>query len=565
MLAQLRIRNFAVVESADLSFGPGLNVLTGETGAGKTIVMTALGLLLGERASPEMVRAGAKEAVVEAVFEVEGETAPADAAEFVDSENPRELIIRRMIADGGRSRLTINDSSATVGALARIGAALVQIYGQHEQQSLLQRESHLQILDRHGGLEAELDQYRAAYDQARTLRRRLDELADRERNRADLLDMARFRVAELERAALEDGEDEKLAGERTVLANAARLTEAAASAEQALYGGEGAAVDAIARSENRLTDAAAIDPALRATLELIAAARTNLEEAARALAAYSARIEADPARLEQIDNRLQELTRLKRKYGGSIESALEVLDRSRREIAELEAGEQNRAALAAELAHAVEDLAARAKRLSARRNQAAAELKRRIEAELRTLGMRNAVFDVRLARISAEGVEFSTPDGALGPAGCDAVEFLIAPNLGQPPLSLARFASGGELSRVMLAIKRVEAQRRGVATMIFDEVDAGIGGAVGEVVGRKLKELSRFHQVLCVTHLAQIAAFADEHFVVEKEERRGVTRSRVSALEPPGRAGEISRMIGGSADNEKFLRAARELLDRARA
>ena len=565
MLAQLRIRNFAVVESAELSFGPGLNVLTGETGAGKTIVMTALGLLLGERAAPEMVRAGAKEAVVEAIFELEGETAPADAADFINPENPRELIIRRVIADGGRSRLTINDSSATVGALARIGAALVQIYGQHEQQSLLQRESHLRILDRHGGLDAELEQYRSAFEHARAIRGRLDEIERRERDRADLLDVARFRVAELERAALDAGEDEKLAAERTVLANAARLAEAAALAEQALYGGESAAVDAIALCETRLSDAAAIDPELRPTLELIAAARANLEEAARALAAYSARIEADPARLEQIDNRLQELMRVKRKYGGTIESALDALDRSRREIAELEAGEQNRAALAAELAHAVEDLANRANELSERRHRAAAELKRRIEAELRTLGMRNAIFDVRFTRIPADGAEFSTPDGALGPAGCDAVEFLIAPNLGQPPLPLARFASGGELSRVMLAIKRVEAQRRGVATLVFDEVDAGIGGAVGEVVGRKLKELSRFHQVLCVTHLAQIAAFADEHFVVEKEERRGVTRSRVAALETSGRAGEISRMIGGSADNEKFLRAARELLDRARA
>lgn len=565
MLAQLRIRNFAVVEAAELSFGPGLNVLTGETGAGKTIVMTALGLLIGERASPEMVRAGAKEAVVEALFEVEGESPPAEAAEFLDPENPRELLIRRVIADGGRSRVTINDSLATVAALARIGAALVQIYGQHEQQSLLQRESHLRILDRHAGLEAELEQYRGAYENARALRARLDELERRERNRSELLEVARFRVAELERAALEPAEDERLGAERTLLANATRLAEAAAAAEQALYGGDAAAVDAIALSENRLADAAAIDPALRAVLDLIAAGRANLEEAARTLSAYSARLEADPDRLEQIENRLQEIARLKRKYGGSIDAALETLEQSRREIAELEAGGQSRAALAAELDRAIADLAARAKDLSARRLRAAAELKRRIEAELRTLGMRNAVFEARLARFDAAGAEFTADGVALGAAGCDVVDFLIAPNLGQPPLPLARIASGGELSRVMLALKRIEAQRRGVATMIFDEVDAGIGGAIGEVVGRKLKELARYHQVVCVTHLAQIAAFADEHFVVEKEERRGATRSRVNALAPDDRAGEISRMIGGADANEKFLRAARELLDRARA
>lgn len=565
MLAQLRIRNFAVVEAAELAFGPGLNVLTGETGAGKTIVMTALGLLIGERASPEMVRAGAKEAVVEALFEVEGEVSPAEAAEFLDAENPRELLIRRVIAEGGRSRVTINDSLATVAALARIGAALVQIYGQHEQQSLLQRESHLRILDRHARIEPELERYRAAYDHARALRARLDELERRERGRAELLEIARFRAAELERAALEAGEDERLAAERALLANATRLAEAAGAAEQALYGGDGAVIDAIAASETRLADAAAIDPVLRSTLDLIAAGRANLEEAARALAAYSSRIEADPARLEQIDNRLQELTRLKRKYGGSLESALATLGQSRREIAELEAGGQSRAELAAELARAIEDLATRAKDLTARRTRAAGELKRQIEAELRTLGMRNAVFAVRFAPLDADGADFTAIAGALGPAGSDAVDFLIAPNLGQAPLPLARFASGGELSRVMLALKRIEARRRGVATMIFDEVDAGIGGAIGEVVGRKLKELARYHQVLCVTHLAQIAAFADEHFVVEKEERRGVTRSRVAALAPADRPGEISRMIGGTGANEKFLRAARELLDRARA
>lgn len=565
MLAQLRIRNFAVVEAAELAFGPGLNVLTGETGAGKTIVTTALGLLIGERASPEMVRAGAKEAVVEALFEVEGEAPPAEAAEFLDAENPRELLIRRVIAEGGRSRVTINDSLATVAALARIGAALVQIYGQHEQQSLLQRESHLRILDRQAGIEPELERYRAAYDHARALRARLDELERRERGRAELLEIARFRAAELERAALEAGEDQRLAAERALLVNATRLAEAAGAAEQTLYGGDGAVIDAIAASENRLADAAAIDPALRSTLDLIAAGRANLEEAARALAAYSSRIEADPARLEQIDNRLQELTRLKRKYGGSLESALATLEQSRREIAELEAGGQSRAELAAELARAIEDLATRAKDLTARRTRAAGELKRQIEAELRTLGMRNAAFAVRFAPIDADGADFTAAAGALGPAGSDAVDFLIAPNLGQAPLPLARFASGGELSRVMLALKRIEARRRGVATMIFDEVDAGIGGAIGEVVGRKLKELARYHQVLCVTHLAQIAAFADEHFVVEKEERRGVTRSRVAALAPADRPGEIARMIGGTGANEKFLRAARELLDRARA
>ncbi len=563
MLTELRIRNFAVIEEAALSFGPGLNVLTGETGAGKTIVMTALGLLLGGRASPEVIRTGAKEAVVEGVFELEGEAPLPEAAEWLNEDNPRELLIRRVIAEGGRSRVTINDSLATVNALARIGTALVQIYGQHEQQSLALRENHQQILDRHAGLESDLGAYATAYEHARGLRDRMSELERRERERTELLEIARFRAVELERAELVAGEDDELAINRAILANATRLAEAANEAEQSLYGGESAAIDAVGRAIARLAEAAAIDAKLGNALEMITSAHANLEEAARTLAAYAARIEADPKRLEEIENRLQELTRLKRKYGGTIESATEALERSRREIAELEAVGENRAATEAELARTLGDLSERARQLHQKRSHDAAGLKRRMEAELKTLGMRSAIFEPRLMPLAAEGAAFVHDGIALGPTGFDAVEFYLSPNLGQPPLPLAKVASGGELSRVMLALKRLEAQRRGVATIIFDEVDAGIGGAVGEIVGRKLKQLARFHQILCVTHLAQIAAFADRHFAVEKEERRGTTRSRATALEETDRPAEIARMLGGAETSDKFVRAARELLERA--
>jgi DNA repair protein RecN (Recombination protein N) len=548
MLTELRIRNFAVIEEAALSFGPGLNVLTGETGAGKTIVMTALGLLLGGRASPEVIRTGAKEAVVEGVFELEGEAPLPEAAEWLNEGNPRELLIRRVIAEGGRSRVTINDSLATVNALARIGTALVQIYGQHEQQSLALRENHQQILDRHAGLESDLGAYAAAYEHARELRDRMSELERRERERTELLEIARFRAAELERAELVAGEDDELAINRAILANATRLAEAANEAEQSLYGGESAAIDAVGRAIARLAEAAAIDAKLGNALEMITSAHANLEEAARTLAAYAARIEADPKRLEDIENRLQELTRLKRKYGGSIEAAIEALERSRREIAELEAVGENRAATEAELARTLGDLSERARQLHQKRSHDAAGL---------------AIFEPRLMPLAAEGAAFVHDGIALGPTGFDTVEFYLSPNLGQPPLPLAKVASGGELSRVMLALKRLEAQRRGVATIIFDEVDAGIGGAVGEIVGRKLKQLARFHQILCVTHLAQIAAFADRHFAVEKDERRGTTRSRATALEETDRPAEIARMLGGAETSDKFVRAARELLERA--
>jgi DNA repair protein RecN (Recombination protein N) len=564
MLLELHIRNFAIIEEANLEFGAGLNVLSGETGAGKTIILSALGLLLGSRASPDMIRAGEKEAVVEGLFELEGEVAIPELAERKSDGARRQLVVRRVIAEGGgRSRVTIDGELATVQSLGKIGASLVQVYGQHEQHSLLRAESHREILDRYANLDEVLAAYRERYARAEEIRSRLHELNRRERERADLLELARFRALELERASLVPGEDEDLARQRTVLANAGKLAVAAIDAEQALYGADGAAADTVARAEARLSEAATLDPKLGDALEMIKSARANLEEAARTLGAYASKIEADPTRLEEIDNRLQEVTRLKRKYGGSIDAALETLERSRAEIGELEGIGESKAQVEAAMASALDELAAHANKLSSIRKRAAAELGRKMETELKSLGMRSPGFEPRLATLGDDEAGFVHGGIALGPFGIDTIEFHLSPNVGQPAMPLLRIASGGELSRVMLALKRLEAQRRGVATMIFDEVDAGIGGAVAQVVGRKLKQLSRFHQILCVTHLAQIAAFADRHLTVEKEERRGSTRSRVAVLEPGDRAEEIARMLGGEV-SDKFRRAARELLDRAR-
>ncbi len=563
MLVELRIRNFAIIEEAALEFGPGLNVLTGETGAGKTIILSALGLLLGGRASPEFIRTDAREAVIEGLFHFEGEAAiPALSPEPRPAEQS-ELLIKRVIAEGGRSRVLLDGELATVQTLARVGSALVQVYGQHEQQSLLRAESHETILDRYAGLEGRLTRYRELYARAQELKARIEELARLERERENVVELARFRVAELERAALVAGEDEALAAERTVLANAARLGAAASESEEMLYGAEGSALDIIARAETRLSEAAELDAKLAEPLEMLRSARANLEEAARALGAYAGRIEADPARLEQVEGRIQELSRIKRKYGGSIEEALRTLEKSRTELAEVEGVADLKAAADSELAGVLNELAAAAKELSAARVSGATELKRRMEAELRTLGMRSAVFEPRLSPLGAGDGGFDVGGVALGPSGMDTVEFHLSPNLGQPPMPLARIASGGELSRVMLALKRLEAQRRGVATMIFDEVDAGIGGEIAQVVGRKLKELARYHQILCVTHLPQIAAFADRHFMVEKEELRGSTRSRTRRLEDAERVEEIARMLAGAEITEKFRRAAKEMLGRA--
>ena len=562
MLLELRIRNFAIIEEAHLEFAPGLNVLSGETGAGKTIILSALGLLLGSRASPDMIRAGHKEAIVEGLFQLEGELGIPELAAATDGVARRELLIRRTVAEGGRSRVMIDGGIATVQTVAKVGAALVQVYGQHEQHSLLRADSHREILDRYAGLEGQLTAYRELYAKAQQVQERLRDLERREKERNDLLELARFRLTELERAGISHGEDDELMRERTVLANASKLAAAANEAEQALYGADNAAIDTVAGAEARLAEAAALDPKLAGVMDMIKSARANLEEAARELGAYGARIEADPARLEAIENRLQELTLLKRKYGGSIDSALETLARSRTEIAELEGIGESKQQAEAAMNRALDELAASAQALTEARKRAAADLGRRMETELKTLGMRSPGFEPRLGALAVEDAGFTYREGAFGPAGSDTIEFHLSPNLGQPAMPLLRIASGGELSRVMLALKRLEAQRRGIATMIFDEVDAGIGGAVAQVVGRKLRQLSRFHQILCVTHLAQIAAYADRHFVVEKEERRGSTRSSVELLEPAGRTEELARMLGGEV-SDKFRRAARELLDRA--
>jgi DNA repair protein RecN (Recombination protein N) len=508
-----------------------------------------------------MIRSGETDATVEAMFELEGEAA---LERLPDRDRAqRELLVRRLIAEGGRSRVTIDGELATVQNLGRIGAVLVQVYGQHEQQSLLRPEGHREILDRYARLEPELSEYHQAWDKTTSLRARMDELDRRERERADLLDLARFRISELEKAALVAGEDEALAAERSVLANASKLARAATEVEAMLYGAEGAAVDAVTSAQACLAEAERLDVKLKEPLEMIRTARINLEEAARTLSGYVQKVEADPRRLEQVEARIQELNQLKRKYGGSLASAIATLERSRTEMAELEGVTESKAQAQRDLTAALDGLTERAVQLTAHRKQASADLKRRMEAELKTLGMRSPAFEPRLEVLNGEEGTFTHREIALGPAGADTVEYYIAPNLGQPAMPLARIASGGELSRVMLALKRLEAQRRGIATMIFDEVDAGIGGAVATVVGRKLKQLAKFHQILCVTHLPQIAAFADRHFVVEKEERRRSTRSRVTQLDEAHRAHEIARMLGGEGSSDKFLRAAKELLERA--
>jgi DNA repair protein RecN (Recombination protein N) len=565
MLALLRIRRLAVIDEVAFEFGPGLNVISGETGAGKTIVMNALGLITGARAATEMVRSDEKEAVVEGLFELEGGALSPQLIETLNLTDTSQLLVRRTIADGGRSRATVNGELATLQSLSQLGFNLVQIFGQHEQQELLRTQGHVAILDQYGDLGAQVEEYRRAYGRATELKSRAEELERRAREREQRLDLARFQFAELSRAGLAPGEDDELAQQRQVLANATRLALAAREAEQTLYGGENAAIDAVGSARARLAEAAALDPAMNEPLRLLDSASAALDEAARWLGGYAERVEADPARLEEIEQRLEQLNRLKRKYGGSIASALAALENARAEIERLETNEQEQAEVACELSAALAQLARAARELSAWRSKAAAQLKEKVQAELKTLGIRSPVFETRFETLASSGSPLSYDGVAMGPNGMDGVEFHIAFNLGQPPAPLAKIASGGELSRVMLALKCLEARQRSIATLVFDEVDAGIGGAIAQVVGLKLKGLARMHQILCVTHLPQIAAFADKHFVVEKREEKGKTISRVRELSAAERVEELARMIGGDRRTDRITRAARELLERARA
>jgi DNA repair protein RecN (Recombination protein N) len=564
MLAELRIRNLAVIEEASLSFGPGLNVLSGETGAGKTIVMNALGLLLGARASAEVVRPGAGETVVEGLFALDADLPQALSALLAEREGRRELLVRRIVAaDGGRSRILLDGELATAQTLFRLGAELVEVYGQHEQHSLLRAENHREVLDQWAGLDPLVRQYQALYRRAGDLQSRLTALQMRERERAELLELSRFRLAELQGADPKPGEDEQLSQLRAVLANATRLSEAANEAYAALYGGDNSALDLTARAGAKIAEAARLDPRMAAVVEMLKTARVGIEESALALKRYLDELEVDPDRLEQVEVRLATLAQLKRKYGGSLEAVLAAREKAQSQLRELEETSEQAANAQAELECCLEELGKLADRLSTERRAHAAAFRRKLESELRALGMRSPTVEPRLTALEPAGAGFLHQATALGPGGADKVEFYLAANAGQPPMALAKVASGGELSRIMLALKGLQAARRGVSTLVFDEVDAGVGGAAAEAVGRKLKSLARFHQVLCVTHLAQVAAFADSHFRVEKIERRGVTRSLVQALAPAEREQELARMLGGAQITERIRAAAGELLSRA--
>ncbi len=558
MLRELTIRNVAVIEELTVTLVPGLNVLTGETGAGKSILIDALQLVLGARGSDTLLRSGADEATVEAAFEA-GADSRARAlleGEGIGVEPGELLVLRRQLSRDGRTKAYANGRLTSVATLRALGEHLVDIHGQHPGQSLLDPRRHRDLLDAYAGACEEARTYRDRFGHWQALRQEREALLLAERERAQRQDLLEFQRREIEGAQLEPGEEDALTAEQAILSNHERLF----SVVEAAYGGleesDGAILAQLRAIAARVGEATAIDQRLREVLEGLETGVVHLREAARGLRDYRGRIEFDPGRLDAIEARLHEIGKLKRKYGGSVGEVLDHLQRVRTELAGLERSEARLGELEETLTAAQGDLALRAERLSAARRRAAPPLQEAILAEIQGLGMARAAFEVG---VTPEG----GGEGALQPHGMDQVEFLISPNPGEALKPLHKIASGGELSRTMLAIRVILAAADQTPSLVFDEVDAGIGGHTAETVGRMLAAVSRQRQVLCVTHLPQIACFADHHVAVSKRTLRDRTLTTAQELRGGERVQELARMLGGPSRSATPLQHATELFEAA--
>jgi DNA repair protein RecN (Recombination protein N) len=540
MLRFLRIRHLAVIEAAEIEFEPGFNVLTGETGAGKSILVEAVGLLLGGRASSDLVRTGEAQAAIEAILE---------------EPDGRELIVRREITNQGRSRSFINGALATAAALRDLSVRFVELHGQHEHQELLDPLTHLPLLDHYADLEPLAARVRTAWDLVRALRERLERSRMDTREKAARLDLVMFQVGEIEKAAPKAGEDEELAAAKQVLASAERIQRLCREGYAALYEQDEAVLASLGGVWKRVSELATIEPQFAPYLDARDSIKSQLEDLAFFLRSYGDAVDASPARLQQVEDRLALLERLKRKYGPSLEDVINRGQALARERTLLTLGGERAEELQRALATANDEYLTVARELSHERRKAAIRFARELETLLGELAMAHTRFEVRFN-------EGELSESAWSDRGVDQAEFFVSPNPGEDLRPLARIVSGGELSRVMLALKTLAASDTAPGkTLIFDEVDAGIGGRVADVVGTRLRALGKTFQVLCITHLAQIAARGTTHFLIEKHVRGQRTVTSVQRLDAAGRVEEIARMIGGAAVSEGVRSSARELLD----
>jgi DNA repair protein RecN (Recombination protein N) len=551
MLLELRIRDFAVIRDLSVELGPGLNVLTGETGTGKSILLGALSLLLGERASSESVRAGADRAVVEAVFDLEGRPELRDRLEELGIATSDELLVlRREVQSQGRNRAWINESPAAAGTVGEFGRKLVDLHGQHEHQTLLHAHEQRTILDAFAEAGPLLDRVAREHGELTRLKELLKEKEARRRELEARSDFLRFQLDEILDADLQPGEDREVEAELRRLDHAEELARSTGQAHDLLYGEEGAASERLAGARELIQRLVRFDESLKPILDELETAYHLTEELGRSLGDYSADVEVDPRRAEELRQRSDMIFRLKRKYGPELTHVLETRDRLQEELAELEEGHVTLGKLEERVQEVDQRLREVAGELTEVRARAAERLIHRLEELLPQLGLTGAVFRVQMDRGEVPG-----------PYGFERVSFQISMNQGFEPQPLSRVASGGELSRVMLALKAILAAVDQVPTLVFDEIDAGIGGTVAVAVARKLQDVSAHHQVLVITHLPQLASAGVRHLRVEKQVQDGLAATAVVPLSGDDRVWEIARMLGGDPESETSRRHARELLD----
>lgn len=564
----MHIRDFALIDRADIGFAPGLNVLTGETGAGKSIVIDALQAVLGGRVRSDLVRSGCDSACIEAVFRIRDESPLAQTLrdmDLLDPDEPDTLLLRRDVLAGGRSRCRINGHPATVGQLGAVGAHLVDIHGQHEHQTLLRPQEQLKLLDGYGG-PAVLElarRFEAAWMRLGAARRELAALLDSERERARRIDLVQFQLAEIDQARLVPGEEEELERRRRRLAQLERLRAETTRLIRSLHEGDGtapAAADVLADGARALSSLVELEPELAEAARLLETAEVHVREAAALLRRVAENLEADPAELDEVEARLAVLSGLKRKYGSTVQEILAFAEQLRAELAALLSSETRSSQLRAEQAALEQEAGRLAGELSRARAEAARRLEDAVARELEGLSMGPGRFVVHVDQEPhPEGIPVGDRRLAATASGVDRVEFYLSANPGEEPRPLARVASGGELSRVALAIKRVLAEVDAVPTLVFDEVDAGIGGRTAQAVAQRLRSVAGQRQVICVTHLAQIATMADHHLNIRKCAGDGRTTVEVIPLLGQQRVEEIARMLAGVL-TERTMENARELL-----
>jgi DNA repair protein RecN (Recombination protein N) len=563
MLKSLYVRDFALIDELSVSFAPGLTIITGETGAGKSILMGALNMVLGERASAEMVRGGASKAVIEAVFGGEHYESIGEMLDEEQIERTPELILRRDISATGQSRCFINDTPCTVSLLKRVGQQLVDLHGQHDHQLLLHAETHAGMLDGFGLLHTETAQYRATLDEYRTLRRELQNLNERAAALREKRDFIDYQHRELDAAALVEGEEQSIDEEINLLENAETLFSLGTELGENLYESESSAYTALASAVHLLEKLSAIDKSFTSWLEELRGATATVEELNRHVGRYTGGIEFNRDRLEELRERQLLLQRLAKKHGKSIDELIALRDRLAEELSLEENVAGELAAIEADIRKAQTALSASASSLSEHRREAARRLEEEIMQGLSTLGIPHSRFEVRFSReaapegdIEIDGVRYKAFDN-----GCDRIEFMISTNLGESPKPLAKVASGGEISRVMLAMKSALARSAELPILVFDEIDTGISGKVAQSVGFSLKRLSRMHQIMAITHLPQIAAMGDLHLAVVKRIEADRTLTGVTPLDETRRIEEVARLFSGADITAASLQLATELIE----